>query len=271
MSTCISGLHAYCRQPVHVKANRAHVQQRASPTARAVADTDQLPSSSSSSAGQQQPDIGGAPNRLAAAGKRVATLAASKTAVLDVQEQGRPLAEYMTLPASQYSVLDAKRVERLDEDTFRCYVGAIKLFSLEVEPVITVSVTVQERGPTVRLLSTKLKGSKAVEAVNERFDATMTNVVRWQEAADGSGLQLVSDTFIQVQVAVPGWFVLPLSSLERTGGAVMARVLNTAVPRFLQQLSEDYATWAAGDDSRQPVADGGLLDDAPNGAVTPGH
>jgi hypothetical protein len=93
MSTCISGLHAYCRQPVHVKANRAHVQQRASPTARAVADTDQLPSSSSSSAGQQQPDIGGAPNRLAAAGKRVATLAASKTAVLDVQEQGRPLGE----------------------------------------------------------------------------------------------------------------------------------------------------------------------------------
>lgn len=201
----------------------------------------------------------------------------------------------MTLPASQYSVLDAKRVERLDEDTFRCYVGAIKLFSLEVEPVITVSVTVQERGPTVRLLSTKvcskqrtahsrqqtvdspthgwrivgltvrqrprsryistslpeqsasawpsavwpahtcrgclppcclllpaslqLKGSKAVEAVNERFDATMTNVVRWQEAADGSGLQLVSDTFIQVQVAVPGWFVLPVSSLERTGAS----------------------------------------------------
>lgn len=63
----------------------------------------------------------------------------------------------MVLPASQYSVLDAKRVERLDEDTFRCYVGGIKFFSLEVEPVITVSVTVQERGPTVRLLSTKVR------------------------------------------------------------------------------------------------------------------
>jgi len=71
-----------------------------------------------------------------------------------------PAAEYMTLPASQYSVLDAQRIERLDEDTFRCYVGGLKLFSLEVEPVITVSVTVQERGPTVRLLSTKV-GARA--------------------------------------------------------------------------------------------------------------
>ncbi|EFN52385.1 hypothetical protein CHLNCDRAFT_138831 [Chlorella variabilis] len=204
---------------------------------------------------QQQQDSGG---RLAAGGKRVAVLQAAKRAFLDVKEQGRPLAEYMVLPASQYSVLDAKRIERLDEDTFRCYVGGLKLFSLEVEPVITVSVTVQERGPTVRLLSTKLKGSKAVEAANERFDATMTNVVRWQEAP-GGGKQLASDTFIQVQLQVPAWFVLPTSTIERTGGAVMARVLESAVPRFLQQLSADYAAWAAGDDTRQPVSEGGLM------------
>ena len=67
----------------------------------------------------------------------------------------------MVLTASQYSVLDAKRIERLDADTFRCYVGGLKLFSLEVEPVITVSVTVQERGPTVRLLSTQVGGQAA--------------------------------------------------------------------------------------------------------------
>lgn len=63
----------------------------------------------------------------------------------------------MVLPASQYSVLDAQRIERLDEDTFRCYVGGLRFLGLEVEPVITVSVTVQERGPTVRLLNTKVR------------------------------------------------------------------------------------------------------------------
>jgi hypothetical protein len=62
----------------------------------------------------------------------------------------------MTLPASQYSVLDAKKIERLDDQTFVCHVGGLKFFNFEVEPVITVSVTVQERGPTVRLLSCKV-------------------------------------------------------------------------------------------------------------------
>jgi Protein of unknown function (DUF1997) len=37
--------------------------------------------------------------------------------------------EYMTLPASQYSVLDAKRIERIDDDTFRCYVGGISFLN----------------------------------------------------------------------------------------------------------------------------------------------
>jgi hypothetical protein len=41
----------------------------------------------------------------------------------------------------------------------------------------------------------------------------------------------------------------------------MAKVLDTAVPRFLQQLAADYAAWAAGDDTRAPVADGSLLPD----------
>lgn len=61
----------------------------------------------------------------------------------------------MALPASQYSVLDAKRIERVGDSTFVCYVGGISFLNLVVEPVLTVSVDVGERGPTVRLLSTK--------------------------------------------------------------------------------------------------------------------
>lgn len=48
----------------------------------------------------------------------------------------------------------------------------------------------------------------------------------------------------------------------------MGRVLDSAVPRFLQQLAVDYAAWAAGDETRQPVAEGSILDDcyeAPHG------
>ena len=58
--------------------------------------------------------------------------------------------------------------------------------------------------------------------------------------------------------------------MAAAGSAVMARVLDTAVPRFLQQLSLDYAAWAAGDESRQPVSSGGLLDEGAVGAPPAG-
>ena len=63
-------------------------------------------------------------------------------------------AEYMALPASQYSVLDAQRIERIDDNTFCCYVEGVKFFGIRVEPVLTVAVVVGPKGPTVKLLST---------------------------------------------------------------------------------------------------------------------
>jgi hypothetical protein len=136
----------------------------------------------------------------------------------------------MTLPASQYSVLDAKRIERLDADTFRCHVGGLRFLRFQVEPVLTLSVIVGEAGPTVRLLSTKLRGSKAVEAANDRFTATMTNVVTWRrrqggESGDGGGgKEIASDTSIQVTLEVPPWFVVPTAVIERAGGRRGGRV-----------------------------------------------
>eukprot|EP00887_Chlorella_sp_A99_P000316 scaffold13.g316.t1 len=205
-------------------------------------------------------------------GKRIAVLSASKQAAHPVAEKGRPLEAYMTLPASQYSLLDAHRVERIDDSTFRCYVGGLQFLSLHVEPVITVQasagvkhgrgdgdgrggagVTVEERGPTVKLLSTKLQGSKVVEAANDRFTATMTNVVRWREAEAGGGKEIVT-------LEVPRWFLLPVAAIERTGCAVMARVLDSAVPRFLAQLAADYELWAAGEHGQREEATGSLLD-----------
>lgn len=83
----------------------------------------------------------------------MAVFAASKQQSQPVQEQQRPLAEYMALPASQYSVLDARKIERVDDTTFRCYVGGLNFLNFSVEPVITVSVTVEDKGCTIKLLS----------------------------------------------------------------------------------------------------------------------
>ena len=53
-------------------------------------------------------------------------------------------------------MLDAKKIERLDDDTFICYVGGISFLGFVVEPVLTVSVIVHDRGPVVKLLDTQV-------------------------------------------------------------------------------------------------------------------
>jgi len=64
--------------------------------------------------------------------------------------------EYMRLPASQYSVLDAERIERVNDDTFRCYVYRFKFFNFEVCPVLLVKVEQQPDGCCIKLLSCKV-------------------------------------------------------------------------------------------------------------------
>ncbi|GAB2211866.1 hypothetical protein Droror1_Dr00025205 [Drosera rotundifolia] len=94
---------------------------------------------------------------------------ARRREAVSVQQLQRPLLEYLSLPASQYSVLDAQRIERVDERTFRCYVYKFKFFAFEVCPVLLVRVEELADGSCIELLSCKLEGSPIVVAQNDKF------------------------------------------------------------------------------------------------------
>jgi hypothetical protein len=81
----------------------------------------------------------------------------------------------MTLPSSQYSVLDGNKVERLGDDTFCVCVSALRFFSFEVQPVLTLQVQGTPRGCIISMLACKLQGNRIVEAQNSQFSARMTN------------------------------------------------------------------------------------------------
>ena len=188
----------------------------------------------------------------------------------------------MALPVSQYSVLDARRIERLGENRFRCFVDGVRLFSFSVEPVVDVEVDVAPdgRGPTVRLLGARLEGSRAAVAASDAFEVTMANAVRWMTSSEkeekmmmvmmtgekgtaegdtNSSLHLTSATEIELRIEVPTWFrLVPLSAVERAGSKVMQRVLDVAVPRFLDQLARDYSLWSeSGGGERLLLEEGG--------------
>ncbi|KAK4777011.1 hypothetical protein SAY86_005699 [Trapa natans] len=164
----------------------------------------------------------------------------------------------MSLPASQYSVLDAERIERVDDKTFRCYVYRIKFFTFEVCPVLLVRVDEQPNGCCIRLLSCKLEGSPIVAAQNDKFDASMVNNISCDSNQANSSFQyLTSETSIKVSIDVPFTFrAIPVQVIESTGARVLDQVLRIMLPRFMAQLVKDYKAWAAGDTSRQPLGTG---------------
>ncbi|KAH8501823.1 hypothetical protein H0E87_016557 [Populus deltoides] len=94
--------------------------------------------------------------RVSADSTPKAKFVARRKESVSVRQLGRPLMEYMSLPASQYSVLDAERIERVDDNTFRCYVYSFKFFAFEICPVLLVRVEEQPDGCCIQLLSCKV-------------------------------------------------------------------------------------------------------------------
>ncbi|KAI3809230.1 hypothetical protein L1987_25200 [Smallanthus sonchifolius] len=189
-----------------------------------------------------------------------ARFVARRTESISVRPLERPLLEYMSLPASQYSVLDAQRIERIDDNTFRCYVYKFKFFAFEVCPVLLVRVEEEVNGCLINLLSCKLEGSPIVVAQNNKFDASMVNRISCDRNQSSSSLQeLTSDTVIEVCIDIPFLFrAIPVRTIESSGARVLEQILKLMLPRFMAQLVKDYQAWASGDTSRQPLGTGGI-------------
>ncbi|XP_010067191.2 uncharacterized protein SYNPCC7002_A1590 [Eucalyptus grandis] len=210
-------------------------------------------SGSSSSSSSRPP-----PLRIAAASNPKARFVARRKESVSVRQLDRPLSEYMSLPASQYSVLDAERIERVDDKTFRCYVYRFKFFAFEVCPVLLVRVEEQPDGCCIKLLSCKLEGSPIVAAQNDKFDASMVNRISCESYQRTSSLQqLTSDTTIEVSIDIPFAFqAIPVQAIESSGTQILEQILRIMLPRFMTQLVKDYQAWASGDTSRQPLGTG---------------
>ncbi|KAK9283533.1 hypothetical protein L1049_011780 [Liquidambar formosana] len=71
----------------------------------------------------------------------------------------------MSLPASQYSVLDAERIERIDDNTFRCYVYRFKFFAFEVCPVLLVSIDIPFAFRAIPVKAIESTGTQVLEQI----------------------------------------------------------------------------------------------------------
>lgn len=206
---------------------------------------------------------------------RHAAFEATKTATRRVRERddGRAVREYMALPASEYSTLDGESVERVSEDTFRVELSELSFLGFTLRPTLTARVRVREDGSgcEVRVEEMELSGSGIVESASEAFEIVSVNNVTWSdvpkealnaeelevlEASGGEFKDFHSETRVSVYLIIPGWFPFTIKSTERTGRFVVSQVVGQVVPRFLDQLAEDYRMWSSGDDSRTATGGG---------------
>ncbi|CAM8963883.1 unnamed protein product [Rhodiola kirilowii] len=167
---------------------------------------------------------------------------------IPVHQLQKPLSEYMSLPISYHSVLDGEKVEKIDDNTFRCHVYRFNVFTYQICPVLLVRVDQQPNGCCINLLSCKLEGSPSVAAQSDNFKTSMVNQISCDIIPGNSSIQqLTSDTVIEVSMKLPStFFAIPVKTIESAGTKVLEQVLKLMLPRFMAQLVKDYTAWALG-------------------------
>eukprot|EP00210_Caulerpa_lentillifera_P008012 g7651.t1 len=189
---------------------------------------------------------------------RISRYQASRLCKKTIQEGDRPLSEYMTLPVSQYSVLDAEKVERISDEMFRVQIGAVSFLGTTLIPIMTLTVKPHDTGCEITLLECLLDGSKLAKDANSRFSCQMRNYVSYQKDPETNELQITGDCSMKIAGIVPKVLsvVFPIPMVNNLGEKMLSQILRIAMPRFLDQLEKDYLSWAAGDDSREAMGTG---------------
>jgi hypothetical protein len=79
----------------------------------------------------------------------------------------------MALPASQYSILSAEQIIRIDDTSFKCTLPTMNFFGTKITPVLFVDVFVYPDIATSKISVTRAEtiGSETALAVNGTFSS----------------------------------------------------------------------------------------------------
>jgi len=194
--------------------------------------------------------------------------------------------EYMRLPVSSYSVLDATMIRALDANDagqgFVLSVPRLQILQVWCEPEIVIKAGVVEDGgpggaPVVRLTADRcrLPGSAAWESLglDRRFRLELNVDLSWDAttaapAPAPSSEALTADILageisahVRVDVwceVVPPFHVVPRTTLVWTVQQAIKVVMSLTLPAFLRGLGRDHDKWAV--DPEYRASRGGYTD-----------
>jgi len=189
--------------------------------------------------------------------------------------EGVCLEDYMTLPVEQYVLLPGLEAERLADGQFLFTGPRLRLFSVWIQPLVTMQVASNKAERTVRLSATscEIRGSELIEKtrLNERFHMQMESEITWavgdgaaaaateaeaEEAEEGlCAPENIAAIYNKVSLnvwaeVVPPFSWMPRRPLEASTSSILQGVIPTLQKLFLKQLSEDYLKWSTDADYR---------------------
>ena len=185
--------------------------------------------------------------------KPTITWTADVTSSSKVKETKRTVEAYMALPASEYSILSAEQVERLDDSNFKCTLGTLNFFGNKITPVLYVDVTVypEEAKSIISVTRAETIGSDAAIAVNGTFSISAVNTV-FAGIDDKNRKIVTSRTSLKIDVPLMDSKV-PVQMIQSGGNFIIQSTLKVIVAAFIRILAADFKRWSSGDDKRTAV------------------
>ena len=170
-----------------------------------------------------------------------------------VDEIKRTLEGYLALPASEYSVLSANQVVRINDSQFKFVLGNLNFFGTKICPILYVDVNVFPDLAKSEIVVTKAEtvGSEIADQINGTFSIYAKNIVSSSRDKKDRKI-LISQTSLVIDASVPKSRI-PLSIIKSGGNFVIQSSLSLIVPTFVRILAADFKRWSAGNDSRSAI------------------
>ncbi len=132
------------------------------------------------------------------------------------------------------AMLDPKKLTLLGPGSFRYTVTSLKVFQLQVNPVVSIGVINSEGRLKMQATDSELKGLGIVDDFQLSLDATLEATL--------NGLE--GEANLSVSVSQPPLLkLIPAHVLESTGHSILNGILLGIKSRVSSQLIKDFTEW----------------------------
>jgi len=184
------------------------------------------------------------------------SLTASTAALVSVPTEGAAgLPQYLLSDASDAALLEATLAPPTPDEhgLYTCRQPPVSFFSLKVTPVFRESI---ERLPPSELVVSVMDASMLIEddasAVSKLVRDLATscqvrgrNVLRWTEAADGSGWDLSGTLELTLQFPMTGIAAVGRRAIRGVGSKLVRETCKSRLRPYLEDVRGGYTAWAS--------------------------